>query len=420
MNAAPWTPEIVIVGGGAAGYFAAISAAEVNPGARVTILERSSAVLAKVRISGGGRCNVTHACFDPRLLAERYPRGGRALIGPFTRFGPQETIGWFQSRGVTLKTEADGRMFPITDSSSTIVDALEQAARQGGVQVEKSTGVVGVARTSSGGFELQLADGTSRSCDRLIWAAGGSKPGRHPLEGLGHSAIPPVPSLFTFHVDLPWLRELPGVSIDPAQVSVPDTKLLQTGPLLITHTGVSGPAILRLSAWGARLLHERNYRFDLHVNWLPDFPVEKVKADIQSRRLSDGGQAVRKARWAPIPARLWEQLVGLAGIPPEVNWSKLPREQAASLVAVLTRTVLPVTGKSLNKEEFVTCGGIPLAEVRFPNMESRIAPGVFFAGEALDIDGVTGGFNFQAAWTTGWLAGRSAAEGVRPPSGPTA
>lgn len=409
-SSAPGGGEIVVVGGGAAGYFAAIAAAEADPGARVTILERTGTVLAKVRVSGGGRCNVTHACFDPRELSGRYPRGGRALIGLFSRFGPRETIEWFRVRGVELKTEVDGRMFPVTDSSATIVDALEEAARQSGVRVERSTGVAGIVRAAGGRLELVLAGGGRRACDRLVWAGGGAKAGRHPLEDIGHAITLPVPSLFTFRVELSWLGGLSGVSVDPVCVSVAGTKQTQTGPLLITHAGVSGPAVLRLSAWGARDLHERSYQFELHVHWLPGCPPEEVVAEIQKRRQREGGQRVEKARWGPLPGRLWERLVASAGIAAGTSWSKLPRDQATRLAGVLTRTVLPVTGKSLNKEEFVTCGGIPLAEVELPRMESRVAPGVFLAGEALDIDGITGGFNFQAAWTTGWLAGRSAAE----------
>lgn len=405
--------QIIVAGGGAAGFFAAISAAHGLPEAQVTILEKSSALLAKVRISGGGRCNVTNACRDPRELATRYPRGGRALIGPLTRFGPDDTIAWFSAQGVRLKAEPDGRMFPVTDSSQTIIDCLVRKAESAGVRVITSCGVSSVESPTPGKFLLRLEDGSSAGCDALIWAGGGCRAGTHPALALGHTLVPPVPSLFTFQVDLPWLRALPGVSLPAAHLSVPSAGLQETGPLLITHSGLSGPAVLRLSAWGARRLHDCGYAFELLINWLPGTTAEQALQEIRVRRESAGGQAIGKAKWPPLPTRLWEQLVGEAGIPLETRWSKLDREAARRLAAQLTRTALPVRGKSLNKEEFVTCGGIPLPEVDLKTMQSRLVPGLFFAGETLDIDGITGGFNFQAAWTTGWIAGHAAANSVR-------
>jgi predicted Rossmann fold flavoprotein len=401
--------QIIVAGGGAAGFFGAIAAAEADPRARITILEKSPRVLSKVRISGGGRCNVTHACFEPRELSQRYPRGGRALIGPLTRFGPRETIEWFRLRAVNLKTEADGRMFPVTDSSQTIIDCLMDSAKNAGIQIRTQTALESISKKSDGGFQLRLSTGETLECDRLLWAAGGCRAEKHPLVPLGHSLAPPVPSLFTFHIDTPWLCELPGVSVEQVEVSVPGTSLKQRGPILITHTGVSGPAILRLSAWGARDLHALEYKFPLRIDWIPGNKHEDILAEIQRRRESHGGQTVLRSRWNPLPARLWEQLVLQSGITPDTKWSRLAKPEAQKLSALLTHTELPVTGKSMNKEEFVTCGGIPLPEVDFKTMESRIVPGLHFAGEALDIDGITGGFNFQAAWTTGWHAGRAMA-----------
>lgn len=401
--------HIVIVGGGAAGFFAAIAAAEADPRARVVIMEKSPHVLSKVRVSGGGRCNVTHACFEPRELARRYPRGGRALIGPLTRFGPRDTIEWFRLRAVNLKTEADGRMFPVTDSSRTIIDCLTDSARNAGVEIRLRTALDSVSKKSDTGFDLRLSTGESLACDRLLWAAGGCRAENHPLVPLGHSLVSPVPSLFTFHIDSPWLRELPGVSVEDVQVSIPATSLKQRGPLLVTHTGVSGPAILRLSAWGAREIHGLDYNFPLRIHWLPGCNPDSILSEIQARRESHGGQTVLRSRWNPLPARLWEQLVLQAGIAPDTKWSRLAKPAALKLAALLASTELPVRGKSMNKEEFVTCGGIPLPEVDFKTMQSRVVPGLHFAGEALDIDGVTGGFNFQAAWTTGWIAGRAMA-----------
>ena len=401
--------QIVVAGGGAAGFFGAIAAAEADPRASVTILEKSPRVLSKVRISGGGRCNVTHACFEPRELSLRYPRGGRALIGPFTRFGPRETIEWFRLRAVNLKTESDGRMFPVTDSSQTIIDCLMDSAKNAGIHILTQTSLNSISKKSDAGFQLHLSNGELLECDRLLWAAGGCRAENHPLVPLGHTLVPPVPSLFTFHIDSPWLRELPGVSVEDVQVAVPKTSLKQRGPILITHAGVSGPAILRLSAWGARELHDLDYRFPLRIAWLPDAKPEDLVEEIQRRRETQGGQTVLRARWNPLAARLWEQLVLQVGIAPETKWARLAKPEAQKLAALLTGTELPVTGKSMNKEEFVTCGGIPLPEVDFKTMQSRLVPGLFLAGEALDIDGITGGFNFQAAWTTGWTAGQKLA-----------
>lgn len=402
--------HIVIVGGGAAGFFAAITAAEASPEAQVTLLERGAQVLAKVRISGGGRCNVTHACFEAREFATRYPRGGKALIGPFQRFQARDTVAWFAARGVTLKTERDGRMFPVTDDSATIVACLTNAAQRAGVVVKTNCGVDCVVRTE-GGFELTLTGGGKIGADRLLLATGGCRAAAagQMATALGHTIEPPVPSLFTFQIELPWLKELAGASVEVAEVSVPETDLRECGPVLVTHWGLSGPAVLRLSAWGARQLHDLNYQFPLRVNWLPGVTPEKLTAEIQARRQTQGARLLVNAPIAPLSARLWEALVQAAGLNRETRWAALPRAQQQQLIQQLTRTEFAVTGKSLNKDEFVTCGGVKLAEVNFKTMESRISPGLYFAGELLDIDGITGGFNFQAAWTTGWIAGHAMA-----------
>ena len=401
--------NIVVVGGGAAGFFGAIAAAESAPNARVVILEKGPRTLSKVRISGGGRCNVTHSCFDPRELSQRYPRGARALIGAFHRFGPTDTVAWFENRGVRLKTEADGRMFPVTDSSQTIIDCLSSAAEKSGVRVLTSTALSTIKKRPDGGFLLDLSNGERMDCERLLWAGGGCRIEGHPAIALGHSLMPPVPSLFTFQIDTPWLRDLPGISVASAQASVPGTDLKERGPLLITHTGLSGPVVLRLSAWGARELHGLRYEFPLRINWLPETNRDFLIEELQARRESSGGQTILRTRWNPLPARLWESLVIQSGIMPDTKWARLSRAEALNLATLLTSTEFPVRGKSTNKEEFVTCGGIPLPEVDFKTMGSRIVPGLHFAGEALDIDGITGGFNFQAAWTTGWIAGHAMA-----------
>jgi predicted Rossmann fold flavoprotein len=403
--------QIAIIGGGAAGFFAAIACARANPENEISIFERGSEFLSKVRISGGGRCNVTHACFDPRAMSEHYPRGERALISPLHRFSPTDTVEWFEAHGVRLKTEPDGRMFPVTDSSTTIIDCLIDEAQAAGVRMSARTGIDHVRSDGSGGFELQLNHSDVIRCDRLLLATGGARSATGALmaRDLGHTIVPPVPSLFSLHVSAPWLLSLPGVSIADVEVSVPGTRLRERGPMLITHNGVSGPAILRLSAWGARELHGLDYNFILRVNWLPDFTGEAIRAQLQALRQSNPNRLVINSPLAPLPARLWEQLALNAGIDREVRWTTLPRAKAQALTDALIRSELAVNGKSLNKDEFVTCGGVSLREINFKTMESRITPELYFAGELLDLDGITGGFNFQAAWTTGWIAGHAMA-----------
>jgi hypothetical protein len=418
--------QIIVVGGGAAGFFAAITAAEA--GVAVTVLEKTARFLDKVRISGGGRCNLTHAGLEPREFSTHYPRGGPALLGPFSKFFARDTVAWFASRGVKLKTEADGRMFPVTDSSQTIVDCLMNAAQNAGVKLRLNCAVASVAKNADEKFELVLggagsllpavgAHGVTRptekvSADKLLLATGGCRAAAagQLAVSLGHTLAPPVPSLFAFQIGSPWLGSLAGVSV-AAEVSVPAAKLRERGPLLVTHRGLSGPAILKLSAWGARALHDLNYQFPLLVNWLPESNTEKIIREFQARRESAGAKLLVNAPLFPLTARLWEQLVLAVGIARETRWSVLTRAQAHALARQILRSEFLVTGKSLNADEFVTCGGVKLAEVNFQTMESKICPGLFFAGELLDIDGVTGGFNFQAAWTTGFVAGHAMAAG---------
>lgn len=404
--------QIAIIGGGAAGFFAAIACARANPENEISLFERGPEFLTKVRISGGGRCNVTYACFDPRMLSEHYPRGERALISPLHRFSPGDTVAWFEARGVRLKTEPDGRMFPVTDSSGTIIDCLLNEAKAAGVRLFARKGVEQARISEQSRFELSSSNAEIIRCDKLLLATGGSRSvtGAQLAQSLGHTVVPPVPSLFSLHVSTPWLRSLPGVSIPNVEVSASSTKLQERGPMLITHNGVSGPAVLRLSAWGARVLHGLDYRFSLRVNWLPDLTEEAIRAQLQSLRESNPNRLVTNSPLAPLPARLWEQLALAAGIDREMRWTTLPRAKAHALAQLLTRTELEVNGKSLNKDEFVTCGGVSLREINFKTMESRLTPGLYFAGELLDLDGVTGGFNFQAAWTTGWIAGHAMAD----------
>jgi predicted Rossmann fold flavoprotein len=408
--------RIVIAGGGAAGFFAALSCAEAGSDAEILILEKTSQFLAKVKISGGGRCNVTHACFNEREFATRYPRGERALIASFKRFQASDTVAWFEKRGVKLKTESDGRMFPVTDSSQTVIDCLLESARAAGVKFKTNCGVERIEKKSDGGFKLQLSNRETLVCDKLLLAIGGCRTptlGQYAVS-LGHTLEPPVPSLFTFHITTPWLRQLAGISVTEVEVSVPETKLRERGALLLTHWGLSGPAILRLSAWGARALHEKDYRFMLQVNWLPHLNEAKLAKEFQTRRALQPARSIINSAIAPLPARLWEQLVLAAGIARDTRWSALSRSAQHKLIQQLLRVEFPVSGKSLNKDEFVTCGGVRLSEVNFKTMESKFCLGLFFAGEVLDIDGITGGFNFQAAWTTGWIAGQAMAEKAVP------
>ncbi|HZR77807.1 MAG TPA: NAD(P)/FAD-dependent oxidoreductase [Chthoniobacterales bacterium] len=407
-------PEIAIVGGGAAGFFAAIAAAQADRSCKVSIFERSSQFLSKVRISGGGRCNVTHALFDPRDFTTRYPRGERELISPFHRFSAEDTVAWFEARGVKLKREEDGRMFPVTDSSETIIDCLINEAKNADVRLFTRKSIEHARVRSEAGFELKFNDGAVSTCDRLLLATGGCRSIGGVVElvrSLGHTVEPPVPSLFSLHVPTPWLRSLPGISVGEVELSV--EKLRERGPLLITHNGVSGPAVLRLSAWGARILHEKDYRFALRVNWVPEMNEDELRAEFQTRRKMEPTRRVNNSSVGKIPSRLWENLVSNAGVAPETIWTSLTRVGMNELVRQLRATELEVDGKSLNKDEFVTCGGVRLREINFKTMESRITPNLYFAGELLDIDGITGGFNFQAAWTTGWIAGHAMA-GVEP------
>jgi predicted Rossmann fold flavoprotein len=408
------TRKVLVAGAGAAGYFAAIACAEADPLARVSLLEATAHPLAKVRVSGGGRCNVTHACFDPRELAKGYPRGSRELIGPLHRFGPTDTVAWFAQRGVELKTEKDGRMFPVTDDSSTIVDCLAAAAAKAGVKLSTGCGLKSLARLDGGDrprLESVLSTGEKVLADRVLLATGGGRVtgGLAIAASLGHTIVPPVPSLFTFHVDDPRLKGLEGVAAPTAVASVRGTSLRERGPVLVTHWGLSGPAILRLSAWGARELHGAGYRFGLTVNWSGARTIEEVRSGLEAERRVHPRRQVSTANPLGIPARLWERLVAAAGIAAETTWATVPKDPLRALALQAFAGEFEVSGKSMNKEEFVTCGGVSLAEVDMATMESRLCPGLHFAGEVLDIDGITGGYNFQAAWTTGWQAGRSMA-----------
>ncbi len=406
--------DIIVAGGGAAGFFAALRAAEANPHAAVALLEQSPRVLTKVSISGGGRCNVTHECYDPHELIKAYPRGAVELLGPFHKWQPGDTMTWFEDRGVPLKVESDGRVFPQSDSSQSIVDCLTHEAERIGVTILLRTGVDHVLPLQGGGFIVTLADGSTRRCRCLLLATGGNQGNRaHRIATeLGHTVIDPVPSLFTFIIPDSRLKGLPGLSVATAGVSVAEAGLSEQGPVLITHWGLSGPAILRLSAWGARQLRELDYKFSLTINWCDHLSPSDFSVAVADAQRGHPRKRVAGFPLAGIPARLWERLVIEGGIGPDTTWHTLERKQISDLANCICRATFAVDGRSRNKEEFVTCGGIALPEVDFRTMESRVVPGLFFAGETLNIDAITGGYNFQAAWTTGHLAGSAMAATV--------
>ena len=396
--------NIVVIGGGAAGFFGAIACAEANPNHHVILLEKARQVLSKVRISGGGRCNVTHSCFDPAVLVQNYPRGGKALRGPFTRFQPRDTIDWFESRGVSLKTEPDGRMFPITDNSETIIQCLLSQVTQVGVNLKTECGVDAIEKVDNG-FRVHLSKGEVLTCDRLLLATGSSTKAYQWLESLGHKIEPPVPSLFTFNVPDSPLLDLSGVSLPKVHLEIEGTGLKQTGPLLLTHWGFSGPAVLKLSAWGARILHDCGYQGILNVDWIPHVSHEGVRLNLLNSKESQ--RLIVNEPLFDVPKNLWKRLITLAEIPENQKWIDISKKQMVSVTEVLKASKFQIKGKSTFKEEFVTCGGVCLDEVNFKTMESRICPGLYFAGEILNIDGITGGFNFQNAWTTSWIAAQA-------------
>ena len=406
---------VAVLGGGAAGFFGAIACAEANPNLQVVLVEKTGKLLAKVRVSGGGRCNVTHACSTPAQLVAHYPRGSKQLKAAFQQFGVAETIAWFTKRGVTLKTEADGRMFPTTDSSETIARALEEAARLAGVRILLNTSVDEIQPLNGGGFQLKLSGSgaarvgnTLRATNLLVATGGNPKSANYDwLRALGHSIAEPVPSLFTFNVPNSPLSDLMGVAVPHARIVLAGEKLQYEGPLLVTHWGVSGPAVLKLSAWGARRLSELGYVGTALINWIPTFTEETLRPWLQQFRQDNGKKTVAANPQFGLPQRLWRNLAEQAGILPETRWSDLPAKAQNRLLELLLRTPLAVRGKTTYKEEFVTCGGIHLEEIDLKTMQSRRLPGLYFAGEVLDIDGITGGFNFQAAWTTGFLAGQA-------------
>jgi len=408
--------RLIVIGGGAAGFFCAVNAARMDPSMEVRIVEKSNKLLSKVRISGGGRCNVTHTELGPAELARRYPRGGAFLKKAFHHFTTTDTIDWFEKRGVPLKTEPDGRVFPQSDSSESVIQCLLTEVNRYGVQISMNCEVRGlyVYEDHPGGkkrFELEYGNGKREAAD-LICIASGGRPKISDYQwitGTFHEVEDPVPSLFTFNMPGDPVTDLMGISVERATVKIAGTKLSETGPLMITHWGLSGPAILRLSAWGARLLKECNYDFTAMVNWAPDYNDNSLRDAFQKWRFSLAAQKMSKRNPLGLPARLWEYLLKRSGIHEDTRWADLPAAEQNKLIRNTCSCEFPVRGKTTFKEEFVTAGGVRLDQVDFNTMQSRTCSGLFFCGEVLDADGITGGFNFQQAWTTGWIAARAIA-----------
>ncbi len=406
--------RIAVAGGGAAGFFGAISAATHNPSAEIVLLEATHQPLNKVRISGGGRCNVTYHCFDPLELAKGYPRGSKELLGPFSRFQPRDTMAWFEKHGVRLKTEEDRRVFPVTDQSATVVDCLMNTAGKLGVQIRLGARVKNIQTVSSTKnipqFEIELQSGVRENFDRVLLTTGNSPQGHRLAEALGHNIVPCVPSLFTFKINDSRLEGLAGISFEKVKLTLTDgegNELEQTGPLLITHWGLSGPAVLKLSAWGAKMLHQSRYQAGLVINLLPDFNAEEIYRKLVEYKEQNSKKRVSTESVFSIPGRYWGRIVQLVGIPEETIWANLTKEAMSALLSELNAGCFAISGKGIFKEEFVTCGGVNLKEVDFKTMQSKLCPSLYLAGEILDIDGITGGFNFQSAWTTAWIAGMS-------------
>ena len=403
--------QLIVIGGGAAGFFCAVNAARLDPSLKVTIIEKSNKLLSKVKVSGGGRCNVTHACFDIAEMSKRYPRGQNFVKKAFHQFFTTDTINWFEERGVKLKTEEDGRMFPVTDSSQTIIDCLLKEANKYGVEILMNKEVKDLSMMN-GEWSIGLSNSEKLTANFVCIASGG-----YPkssmfdwLKELGHSIEEPIPSLFTFNLPKHPITKLMGVSVEKAKVKIQNSKLEEEGPLLITHWGLSGPAVLRLSAWGARELKERNWELRININWLPDYNDETLRKRFQELRNTNASQKVLNKNSFGLPSRLWEFFAEQSGIKNEWRWADLPSTEQNKFIKNLCNYECEVKGKTTFKEEFVTAGGIKLNEVDANTMISKKVPNLFFAGEVLDVDGITGGFNFQHAWTSGFVAAKSIAE----------
>jgi predicted Rossmann fold flavoprotein len=411
--------RLIVIGGGAAGFFCAVNAARLHPSLEVTVLEKTSKLLSKVKVSGGGRCNVTHSCFSIPDMIRHYPRGGNFLKKAFHQFFTTDTIQWYAERGVQLKTEEDGRMFPVTNSSQTIIDCLLKEANRYGVEIRMNSEVKSVKYDETGNseqrqFTLELSDLRQLTSDFVCIASGGyAKLAQFGwLQQLGHTVAEPVPSLFTFNMPGNAITQLMGVSVPDAQVKITGSNLSSKGPLLITHWGMSGPAVLRLSAWGARHLATDNYQFAIIVNWLPEYNENSLREQFQQLRFELASQKIINRNPFNLPQRLWQYLIEQSGIQEEKRWADVSAKEQNKLITNCCAQEFKVQGKTTFKEEFVTAGGVQLGEVDANTMQSKIVPHLYFAGEILDVDGITGGFNFQNAWTSGFIAAKAIATNV--------
>ena len=409
----PASKKLIVIGGGAAGFFCAINAARLNPGLQVTIIEKTTKLLSKVKVSGGGRCNVTHDCSSIAEMVKKYPRGSSFLKKAFHHFFTTDTIQWFNERGIELKTEDDGRMFPQTNTSQTIIDCFLDEAAKYKVEIVMNKQVNSLLRVDEN-WSLQLANGDELQANFVCVASGGFSKDEHFnwLRQIGHSIDSPVPSLFTFNLKQHSITKLMGVSVQHVSVKIAGTKLQESGPILITHWGLSGPAVLKLSAWGAKELASKDYSFNAIVNWLPEFNEITLREKMQQLRFQFATQKIVNRNPFQLPSRLWEYFLQQCGINADIRWADLPAKEQNKLIKMLCANEFQVQGKTTFKEEFVTAGGIQLSEVDVQTMQSKVAPGIFFAGEILNIDGITGGYNFQSAWTTGWLAAVAIAQEV--------
>ena len=424
--------DLIVIGGGAAGFYGAIHAAEFRPDMKIAILEQGKQVLGKVKVSGGGRCNVTHAQFNPALLVQAYPRGEKELRGPFSTYHPQHTVEFFKKRGISLKIEADGRMFPVSDSSQTIIDCFMDAIQNSGVELRRNSGAISITAPTekSDGDPSWVVQTRSESLSakNILVATGSSPKMWSVLKGLGHRIVDPVPSLFTFNIKDPRIEGIPGVSTQ-ARIHLVSREikgkkiteaiktkaaksegLISEGPLLITHWGMSGPAVLKLSSWGARILNDYGYRFRIKVNWMPEYHQQGMFSLLSEVKEVEAKKTAYRTCPVDIPKRLWGKLVTASGIKPDQKWADISKKQLQELAAQLTSAEFIVDGKSTFKEEFVTAGGVDLKEVNFKTFESKIHKGLYFAGEVLNIDALTGGYNFQSAWTGAYMAAMAVAE----------
>ena len=399
--------KVIIIGGGAAGFFTAINAKEMNPELDITILEKGKEVLQKVKISGGGRCNVTHACFEPQELVKFYPRGKKELLGPFHQFMTGDTFEWFENNGIPLKIEKDNRVFPESNSSQTIIDCFLNKTKRLGISVLKNHGVTTIQKQANSW--LVITKEQQFVCDAVVMAAGSSKKVWELSKTFGHTIISPVPSLFTFNIKDARIKDLLGISVPNATVQLEDTNLEASGPLLITHWGMSGPAILKLSAFGARVLAEKNYEYKVQVDWLSRPTHKIINVLLNLKKKQSKKQVIVRSPFEEIPKRLWERFVLASKIKTTFNWADVSHHQIEALANQLTKSIFTAKGKSTFKEEFVTAGGVDLREINFKCFESKLQKNLFFVGEVLNIDAVTGGFNFQNAWTGGWLCAKALA-----------